>query len=430
MPTMTDADRMVIARVSNSLHGMRTNLTELFPEREWLIHQILIALIAGRNVLIWGRHGTAKSLIADTVFASVVGPGMNGETKQVFTIQLDNETTKDALIGPPNIPLLEKGQLEPMIEGYLPSAHFAFLDEIFDAPGVLRTANDILNERELREGRLNIRVPLLTAIATSNRQPDQLIEMYPTLQLDAVSDRFLCVSRVENLKEDSGVDRMLTYYLDGVHGRALPSTVQFADIQRVVEIIRRTNQFPSRLYQAVYRSVIQGYRALLKAKLGKEISDRRVAWLTQVVEASAVLSGRGDLYFDDLGSVALGLAESPIDPEIEIFTKVSRPLIDEAKKAHTERVDERERAKLEQIETDLKVLDRRVQQTKSWITSPTKVGETITALANLDTELKAIKPQLDVNEQWRLRLIKQVGDVQSSALARVSGGSAGGGAMP
>src|SRR3989344_2846558 len=147
--TTTDSQRAFVKSVSATLAGYRGALIERFPERERLIDQLLLCLLTG------------KSLLIKTLLGNIVGKGTKGEEKQVFLIQLDSETTADALIGQPNLALLEQGILQPSVDGYLPTANFAWIEELFDAPAVLRSLLDIFNQHQLQAGRFVHESPLI-----------------------------------------------------------------------------------------------------------------------------------------------------------------------------------------------------------------------------------------------------------------------------
>ena len=63
------------------------------------------------------------------------------------------------------------------IEGYLPSASVAFIDEVFKAnSAILNTLLTILNERLFDNGADRVRVPLVCLARTS--QPGSLLSSY------------------------------------------------------------------------------------------------------------------------------------------------------------------------------------------------------------------------------------------------------------
>jgi MoxR-like ATPase len=89
-------------------------------------------------------------------------------------------------------------------DGYLPTAHVAFLDEIFkSSSSILNSFLTILNERKFHNGRETIDVPLITAFGASNELPDD------EDNLEALYDRFLLRCVVSPIQEEENFREML-----------------------------------------------------------------------------------------------------------------------------------------------------------------------------------------------------------------------------
>lgn len=88
---------------------------------------------------------------------------------------------------------LEEDKYIRQIEGYLPSASVAFIDEIFKAnSAILNTLLTILNERLFDNGSMRVDVPLVCLVGASNELPE-------SDELDALYDRFLVRKQVVQL---------------------------------------------------------------------------------------------------------------------------------------------------------------------------------------------------------------------------------------
>jgi len=415
--TTTDSQRAFVKSVSATLAGYRGALIERFPERERLIDQLLLCLLTGNNLIVFGTTGTGKSLLIKTLLGNIVGKGTKGEEKQVFLIQLDSETTADALIGPPNLALLEQGILQPSVDGYLPTAHFAWIEELFDAPAVLRSLLDIFNEHQLQAGRFVHESPLMTAIGTTNRTPDELLRMFPHLQLEAVLDRFLCTARVAALEDPENVQTIIGNHLMNVNETPLGTQIRFEDLQTLVALIGSTNQFPSTQFTRVYADLVRTLSAEFKRAFGNPITDRRKAWMTQAIEASAIIHGRAELFFDDMYAIGHCLAPDSNGPEEELFRSVAIPLIEAAKKAYDERVDDAVVLQLDQIEADLKALEAQIDS-RSWPANATQAGEALAELRRLENALSGVKPTLITNELRRRALVADVQKARATAVGK------------
>lgn len=82
-------------------------------------------------------------------------------------------STPDEIFGPVSISKLKDADTyERIVDGYLPSATIAFLDEIWKAgPAIQNALLTIINEKIYRNGQFSIRVPLKGLIAASNELP-------------------------------------------------------------------------------------------------------------------------------------------------------------------------------------------------------------------------------------------------------------------
>jgi MoxR-like ATPase len=104
-------------------------------------------------------------------------------------------TTPEEIFGPLSITKLEKDLFERNVEGYLPSAKIAFLDEIFKAnSAILNSLLTIINERVYQNGTDVLKVPLLSILAASNELPSK-----SQTELAALYDRFLIRQHVDYL---------------------------------------------------------------------------------------------------------------------------------------------------------------------------------------------------------------------------------------
>lgn len=168
-------------------------------EREDEIDLALTALVAKENLLLVGSPGTAKTLLLNSV-ASFAG----GTT---FNALMMKTMAPEELYGPLDIPGLKIGKYERKTEGYLPTADFAFLDEVWRASSaVLNTLLKILNEGTYKNGTTESKVPLRLCVAASNSWPNYEDGQ---AELGALFDRFLFRKKVDPIVTRKGKDKLL-----------------------------------------------------------------------------------------------------------------------------------------------------------------------------------------------------------------------------
>ena len=167
-------------------------------ERGEIVSGALLAVLSGQSVFFYGPPGTAKSLIARRLSGCF-------KSSAFFECLMNRFTTPEELFGPISIHELKTAdRYVRKTDGFLPSADFGFLDEIWkSSPAILNALLTILNERRFRNGKKVEKVPLKAIVAASNEIPP------PGQGLEALYDRFIMRFNVPPVKTRRAFESIL-----------------------------------------------------------------------------------------------------------------------------------------------------------------------------------------------------------------------------
>ncbi|NBW42021.1 MoxR family ATPase, partial [bacterium] len=173
----------------------RAALNNAHLEREHIINGLLATLLSKQNAFLLGAPGTGKSDLIRSICSGI-------EDSNYFGYLLSPTTDPSELFGPVAVTKLLNDEYTRDVQGYLPSAHVAFLDELFrGSSAILNSLLTLLNERTFNNGKETIETPIQSIVAATNSWPTEE-------SLQAFGDRFLYRPTVDFLQKPSSKKKL------------------------------------------------------------------------------------------------------------------------------------------------------------------------------------------------------------------------------
>jgi MoxR-like ATPase len=302
------------------INRFRTSLGRFFVKKQDLIDLMCVAAIAQEPLLLVGPPGTAKSDLV-LKFKDALGLGED----DYFEYMLTRFTEPSEIIGPIDIGKLRDGNYVRRVQGKLPTARLAFLDEIFKSnSAILNILLTIINERKFYQDGLPTPVRLRVLFAATNEVPEQA-------ELAALKDRFCLKAESRSVQENH-----FTELIDsGVQGEVYKVLNQKPWIEGhcTLEDILKANRYLTHTFARRHRSgrseeqndrqqffppeVFDEFQRLVKVLVREDkifISDRKLVKLYKMFRVRSWLLTGGTVTRDDLRLLAyLGETHQEID---------------------------------------------------------------------------------------------------------------------
>lgn len=269
----------------NRIHALLKQLSAGMHEREQIIAVALLGAIAGHNTFLYGPPGTAKSLISRRLSAAF-------KSKSYFECLMNRFSTPEEVFGPVSIKELKEDRYVRKTDGYLPTAEFAFLDEIWkSSPAILNNLLTIINEHLFKNGSERVKVPLKSLVVASNEVPPE------NQGLDALYDRFIIRLHVPPIQESKNFENLLqsrpssdTPEIDANLVIDEQELAQWRDQILDVQISKDTMQIVGYIRQELADNFDE---------LNVYVSDRRWQRAAMLMKASAFCNGRNETNHSD-----------------------------------------------------------------------------------------------------------------------------------
>lgn len=295
MATKTAKPKQTLDEVRANLSKLRSRITTFVSGQEDMVDSMFLAALTRQHVCFIGPPGVSKSLTID-IFAHGLGAGernqamlkasenggsdLNGAAELPFTFYttLDKYASPESLLGPIDPRKLKsEGKWVRNTENSIADATYAYLDEGFSANGAtLRALVRILNERQIEQGGIRMKVPLRSCFLATNTQPQEHVA--------AVYDRFLFRVHANYLDVNdlnAFLKMMKSPRWDADEHEPLLSPDQMVEAESAVSRVHVSQAIHSDMFDL--RSTLAVDKIIL--------TDRRWVWAEQALKASAWLRG-------------------------------------------------------------------------------------------------------------------------------------------
>ena len=253
----------------SKLQNFRGSVNNATLERPVCIDGLLACLISQQNAFLLGPPGTGKSDLVRQIAGGIVNANH-------FQYLLTPTTEPTEIFGPVRVTELLEDKYTRDTEGYLPTAHVVFLDELFrGSSAILNNLLTLLNERLFHNGKEKVETPIQSIIAATNSWPDEE-------SLQAFADRFLWRPTVEPLKKPTSKN-ILDQWSFGLEPR--PKVGQHLTLDDLTELQNEARQIqPSENFCTEFSSVID-----MLASRGISVSDRRRSQICRFLQALSLI---------------------------------------------------------------------------------------------------------------------------------------------
>lgn len=288
--TVTDS---LVAQFGEIYHPTDGFIAQYNVEREDEIELLGIGAASGVDTLFLGDPGVGKTWMIELQLRTFRNGGQHLGPLELFNTLLFKEMSANDVLGPPNIGALKEGRIERIVDGMLPTAVIAYLDEFFkSSPTVLNALLDLMANRWVKIG--NKLIPakqLLVIYASSNELPDRE-------DLYAVRDRWGITKFVNPVRTSDGRKQVMQiqdeYQAGG--GNIDFDNAPYINLEDIAQI--RAEVMSIILPDPVREALAEAQE--LWEQAGHLPSQRRIGQIIKAAKARAWSKGHPEVTTDDL----------------------------------------------------------------------------------------------------------------------------------
>lgn len=341
-------------------------------ERNEEIELLGLSIIAGVDPLFLGEPGVGKTWVIELLFDHCL------TDMALFQILLAKDMSADEVLGPRDVTAMKRGEIARLTDGFLPTAHGGYLDEVFkSSPPLLNPLLDITANRKLKVGGKVLDCGQLLVVAmSSNELPDRE-------DLQAFRDRIGITKFVKPVRTPEGrrevTDIQLDYQAQGITDA--PERLSLDDIYALKHAATQVT-----VPDAVRQVMVDMQGKLQEA--GHPPSQRRIGQAWKVAKTRTLVRGGSEMTVDDFLPAQHMFWNHPD------HSATAREIVLDVASVFTRKAA-RLREAMEPVVAELESLRQKIDAASDEAEKDDLVGESWTALR----QLKRLRK--DANEQVR-----------------------------
>ena len=296
-----------------------STIRKFVRESEDRIHGLFVGFVARQHVLQVGPPGTAKSLAANAFVRFF--QFFTDNPRSYFRKLMSKTLTPDELFGGYDMKAFESGVFKRNVDGFLPTARYAHLDEINKmGPMNQNSILDISDEqRSFRNGAEDVKVPLVSLVGSSNEMHEDGAEAH--------ADRLALKYWVDQMQEKDNFLNMLRNRSEG-NKFEVPAEFELITDEEIEAIHAAMEQVdvPDSVLDIVW-----ALRSEFDAQ-SIQFTNRKANFCIDIIKAEALLSGRMTVDVEDLQILEHVLWNDPseISTVQKMISRIATPMLEEA----------------------------------------------------------------------------------------------------